>query len=118
MFNFGGFLMDIVVTIPKNEYLNDDAETNDMLENPELEQFWTLSKIPKNLHIGDRLFFVKNNRIESSMRVLDIKDNSTTKCETTKRVWSGNCQIFMNDLRSEAINLNVKGFQGFRYRWW
>ncbi|MED4904111.1 hypothetical protein [Parageobacillus thermoglucosidasius] len=111
--------MDIVVTIPKSEYANDEAETRDYLANPEnMEQFWTLSKRPKKLNIGDRVFFVKHGRIESSMRVTRIKDDATTVCETTGRVWSGKCQIFMDDLRMEHLDIRVRGFQGFRYRWW
>jgi len=57
--------MDIVVTIPKSEYENDDRETKFLLDNPDAYQFWTLSKAPRLLHIGDRVYFVKNNRIES-----------------------------------------------------
>jgi hypothetical protein len=109
--------MDIVVTIPKTEYENDDKETRDTLENG-YQQFWTLSKRPKRLSIKDRVYFVKRNKIESSMRVLDIKHNSSMLCETTGRMWNGICQIVMDDLRTEQLDLSVKGFQGFRYRWW
>ena len=84
----------------------------------DLIQFWTLNRKPKSLSIGDRVYFVKNNTIERSMRVIDIKDNSITKCSTTGRKWSGNVQIFMDDLQYEDLNINVKGFQGFRYKWW
>mgnify|MGYP001770562991 CR=1 FL=1 len=108
--------IDIVVTIPKSEYENDDRETQDMLEK-DLVQFWTLSKVPRKLKIDDRVYFVKNEKIESSMRVVDIIGNSTMTCETTGRTWSGKCQIIMDDLREENIP-NIKGFRGFRYRWW
>lgn len=108
--------MDIVIAIPKSEYLNDDIETEDMMKN-DLIQFWTLYRKPKKLNIGDRVYFIKNNKIESSMRVINIIENSTTKCLTTGRVWKG-VQIFMDDLRYENIDISVKGFQGFRYKWW
>lgn len=110
--------MDIVVTIPKKEYENDDKETNDLLNNTDYVQFWTLHRVPKKLNEGDRVYFVKNNRIESSMRVIEIKTDSETDCLTTGRIWSGRCQIFMDDLVIENINLITKGFQGFRYCWW
>lgn len=110
--------IDIVVTIPRSEYENDDRETQDMLER-DLVQFWTLQRVPKKLQIGDRVYFVKNGKIESSMKVIDIIKNSTMMCETTRRTWTGKCQIVMDDLREENINiLGVKGFRGFRYRWW
>lgn len=108
--------MDIVVTIPKSEYANDDLETKDM-EERDLVQFWTLSKTPKQLQVGDRVYFVKNKRIESSMRVIEISKKGQEDCETTGRTWSGNCIIYMDDLRQENIE-EVRGFQGFRYKWW
>lgn len=108
--------MDMVVTIPKSEYANDDDETRDMIKN-DYVQFWTLSKTPRKLLIGDRVFFVKNQVIESSMRVIDIKADSEMICETTGRRWAGKCQIVMDDLKEEG-HIAAKGFQGFRYRWW
>lgn len=40
----------------------------------------------------------------------------TEKCHTTGRIWSG-VQIFMDDLKHENLDVEVKGFRGFRYRW-
>lgn len=103
--------MDIVVTIPKTEYKNDDMIKSDLI------QIWTLSKRPKKLNIGDRVYFVKNNTVERSMRVIGIRENSITKCYPTGFIRKG-VQIFMDDLRYENINFQVKGFRGFRYKWW
>jgi hypothetical protein len=108
--------MDIVVTIPKSEYSNDDLETDDMQKN-DLVQFWTFRRLPSNLQIGDRIYFVKNNKIESSMRVIEISKNDWEKCETTGRVWEGNL-VFIDDLKYENLDMPVNGFQGFRYKWW
>ncbi|WP_342505643.1 hypothetical protein [Sporosarcina sp. FSL K6-2383] len=107
--------MDIVVTIPKSEYENDDNELVDYLSSDDVVMFWTLPVIPKQLQVGDRVYFVKNNRIERSMRLLEIKMDSQMTCETTGRQWSGKCQLIMNDLRMEQFNTEIKGFQGFRY---
>lgn len=86
-----------MVTILKHEYENDDRKTKEMLEK-DLNQFWTLSRIPKKLQVGDRIYFVKNGKIKSSIRVIEIIENSTMICETTGKT--------------------VKGFQSFRYKWW
>lgn len=107
--------LDIIVTIPKSEYMNDDIETKHMEIDDSLVQFWTLSKVPKELKIGDRVYFIKKNKIESSMKVIDIKMNGESICQTTGRAWKGACQIYMDDLRYESFDFVVRGFQGFRY---
>ena len=112
--------MDIVVTIPKSEYKNDNKENEDIAEKGYIA-FWMLSKTPKNLKIGDVVYFVKNNKIDSSMKVIEIKtkeEDVLDVCETTGRAWVGKCQIFMDDLQKEDLNIEIKGFQGFRYKWW
>lgn len=70
----------------------------------------------KKLNIGERVYFVKNGIIESSMRVIRIEAKATASCEVTNRTWNG-CLIFMDDLRQEQLE-QVRGFPGFRYRWW
>lgn len=115
--------MDIVVTIPKTEYKNDKIETEWFLKNVDTYQFWTLNKTPQKLEIGDRVYFVKNNTIESSMEVFQIKYAEPCKliiedCYVTDRKWKGKCILYMNNLRKEDLNIKIKGFQGFRYKWW
>jgi hypothetical protein len=108
--------MDIVVTIPKREYANDDKETECLQSNPNDLQFWCMKKIPKKLKGGDRIYFVKNGSVESSMRFL-YEDNGTSHCDVTERDWNGH-NLYMDDLRYEDGTIKTKGFQGFRYRWW
>lgn len=115
--------MDIVVTIPRNEYINDEIETKWFTKNVGTYQFWTLNKVPRKLKIGDRVYFVKNNKIESSMNVFQIEYAEPCKfivedCYVTGRQWKGKCILYMNDLRYENFDFEVRGFQGFRYRWW
>lgn len=109
--------MDIVVTIPKSEYKNDNLETEYLKNNPDAYQFWTFKRFPTKLKVGDRVYFVKNNKIESSMRIIRIPEYTQEVCEVTGRVWEGKF-VYLNDLKKENINISVKGFQGFRYRWW
>jgi hypothetical protein len=109
--------MDIVVTIPKSEYQNDERENKFMQESTDVIQFWKFSKLPKNIKVGDRIYFVKNNRIPYSMRIREISKNDWEQCTTTGRVWEGNL-IFIDDLRVEEIDIPCRGFQGFRYKWW
>ena len=67
-------------------------------------------------NIGDRVYFVKNGCIDTSMKVMRIEEKATAACEVTTHMWNG-CLIFMDDLRQEQLE-QIKGFQGFRYRWW
>ena len=105
--------LDILVTIPKTEYKNDDLENID-IENGSMA-FWTLSRVPKELKVGDRVFFVKNNKIDSSMKVMDILLDNETTCETTGRVWKGKCQLILDNFKNEDNEEYIKGFQGYRY---
>ena len=110
--------MDIVVTIPKSEYENDNRETAIYLDNPEeYEQFWTLSKRPVRAEVGDRVYFVKHGEIESSMRITRI-ESGEAHCDVTDRNWKGESILYLDDYRKENGKIKVKGFQGFRYKWW
>lgn len=108
--------MDIVVTIPKSEYKNDDKELLDMKE-LDLEEFWTFKRLPTKLEIGDRIYFVKYNRIDHSMKVTEICKDSKEECYTTDREWEGNI-VYMEDYKKENLPISIKGFMGFRYKWW
>jgi hypothetical protein len=112
-----GISMDIVVTIPKREYKNDDNETSFLEKYPDAVQFWVLRTFPKNLNIGDRVYFVKNGCVESSMKVIRMGYEEAAKCDVTNRMWVG-CAVYMNDLQYEDRTIKSKGFQGFRYKWW
>ncbi|GED14849.1 hypothetical protein [Aneurinibacillus migulanus] len=109
--------MDIVVAVPKSEYENFAKEVEEIKQDPELQKVWTLSRIPKELKLGSRMYFVYDGRVAYSVRVTNIKKDSAIKCETTGRTWGGRCQVFGDDLREEQ-GPEMRGFQGFRYRRW
>jgi hypothetical protein len=110
--------VDIVVTIPKNEYENDRIETEEFLSSREARQFWAMGRRPAKLDVGDRAYFVKNGLVESSMRVVGINTDATQKCDVTDRVWKGACILYLDDLQYCGLGIAIKGFRGFRYRWW
>jgi hypothetical protein len=49
--------MDIVVTIPKSEYQNDDKETAALLTDPNAFQFWVLKR---EIAIAEPYSFIVN----------------------------------------------------------
>ena len=110
--------MDIVVTIPKSEYKNDNEENKDITKNG-YDAFWTFKRaFPKKLNKGNRIYFVKHNVIYNSMVVREFCSEYKQICATTNRVWQGHI-VILDELRDEQnLNINVKGFQGFRYKWW
>jgi hypothetical protein len=112
--------MDIVVTIPKSEYKNDDKETKFLEDNPDAQQFWVLKKVPTKLQIGNKIYFVKHGQIESSMIIEGIEKCVLQKCDVTGREWTADCLLWLgNKIFDETgLNIKVKGFQGFRYKWW
>lgn len=117
MIKFKQFLIenkkDIIVTIPRSQYKNDDIETKDMLENNKT-QFWAMKKLPKHIDIGSRIYFVKNGVIESSMKIFKIEKNKIEKCSTTGNIWEGNI-LHLNDLLYLNSPIPMKGFMGYRY---
>ena len=109
--------MDIVVTIPKDRYKVDDAENKWLEQSPMARAFWVMSKNPTKLKVGDRVWFVRNNKIHSSMKVRQCgvtKSNESNVCSTSGKEWKGIFKIFMDDFRYEK-EIEYNGFMGFRY---
>jgi hypothetical protein len=104
--------MDIIVTVPRREYQT-DAEEDKLLQKGIGRAFWTLSVRPANLYPGDRVYFIKNGVVESSMRCLKVS-YGRQQCGLTDRWWSG-WIVTMDDLRP-ANHAPMQGFRGFRYR--
>lgn len=108
--------MDIVVTIPKSEIKNIQAEdsyagnliTRDMVP----IQYWKVGRVPKRLNKGDRVYFVVNGRITYYHTFLGLVENPV--CEVTGRIWYGiNLILKYPEVKCEPIEM--RGFQGFRY---
>lgn len=106
--------MDILVTIPKTEYKNFELELKDIQKEDKIG-FWTLQRAPKNIRVGDRVYFLKDKRIKYSMEIIEIRNDSNMRCDTTQREWSGRCQLLLDDLRTEDFSITMNGFMGFRY---
>ena len=113
--------MDIVVTIPKSEYTNNLNERKYQKENINAFGFRTFKNIPKQLKVGDRIYFVKNGIVSYSKKIIKIDTASTKlKCDVTKKKFvNKGCFIYFNNEQDEShLNIKCKGFRGFRYKWW
>lgn len=106
--------MDIVVTVPKKEMVNIEKEDEYISQmDGHSVQFWSLNKKPKDLNVGDRVYFVENGKIAYYHRFLGYVYDPV--CEVTGRVWHGLNLL----LECPSINVDgsypMKGFQGFHY---
>lgn len=109
-------MSDIVVTIPIKEHQNWDQEIEKILAGE--MKVWSLCRKPSKLKNDERVYFVRDGKVVASMRVVEIKANSSIICSTTKRSWAGRYQLFLDQYQEEDIKIQVQGFQAFRYRWW
>ena len=106
--------MNIIVTIPKSERNNMVIEEEFATSNRgNITQFWNMKRPPKNINVGDRVYFVEGGYIAYYQEVIAFGND--LYCEATKRSWPGFALI----LKYPPVKLNnrikMKGFQGFRY---
>lgn len=104
--------MDIVVTVPKKEMKN-LKEEDTFAAGKNVYQYWSVSKRPKYLNVGDKVYFVEDGKISYYHIFLGFKDD--IKCEATGREWSG-CNLTLQYPEIKLKNpIPMSGFQGFRY---
>ena len=122
--------MDIVVTIPRtvSDY---HVERKFMYFGG---TFWTLARVPKKLKVGDHVWFVRNGKVVHALKVRRIIANpkSAVRGAVGHNPPGAGCRIWFDSptvgvgsedpyeiLDSEGnYRISVRGFQGFRYRWW
>jgi len=104
--------MDIIVTVPKKEYANVSKEDS-FAKGKEAVQFWSVPKKPKNLNVGDRVYFVERGCIRYWHEFLGFDYDSV--CEATDRVWAGLNLVIKYPETKLTNPIPMKGFQGFRY---
>lgn len=105
--------MDIVVTVPKNQWADWLSEGNLAGEKQDynlLSHFW-LPKLPTKKKYDDRVYVVCNGKL----RGYSLLDMFETRCSLDPEK---SCLIRRNTAVAVTIPERIKGFQGFRYRWW
>lgn len=111
----GVIMRNIVVTTPIKESENSRKEADDCIKNGGGYYFRNMSKLPKNIAIGSKVFYSENGYIRGFCQICDIKPG-LTKCETTGRIWPLGQNIIMDAKTWKWIEpIEQKGFQGFRY---
>lgn len=106
--------MDIVVTVPKQLWLMWINEGNlpGQPWNGLLNHFMIpQGRLPLNLHSGDRLYIVAYGKLRGFSPIVDWEQQCTLNPFRS-------CLIRKNDAKAVTIPENIKGFQGWRYRFW
>lgn len=106
--------MDIIVTIPKSEYKNIKLEDQVLQKyGGKAVQFWSVGRKPKNLNVGDRVYFVEKGAITCYQTFLGYVSNPI--CEVTNRLWSGLNLLLECPAIPISNPIPFQGFRGFRY---
>ena len=105
--------MDIMVTIPKNKLKDIEKEETWAKKQINAQCFWSISKVPKKLKSGDKVFFVENGMIKSYNIFIGIDYDCI--CEVTGTKWPGLNLIMKAPSVTLEKPIPMKGFRGFRY---
>lgn len=107
---------DIIVTTPKTEMENASREAKNCIRNGGGSYFRHFSKLPKNIGIGSKVFYVENGYVRGFAIIEDILTNEEMACDTTGKQWpKGNYIKMKADSWKWIKPIAHKGFQGFRY---
>jgi hypothetical protein len=107
--------VNIIVTVPKREYRNLGIE--DVWAGQQKEgviQFWSMARLPKDLTVGDRVYFIQDGAVRYWHECLG-KSDTGLDCEATGRTWEGPAILLKYPDTKLKIPVSMKGFQGFRY---
>ena len=106
--------MDIAVTTPKSEMRSAAEEAQMCLRNGGGYYYRTMSRLPKDLDIGDKVFYVEDGFVRGFAVVYDI-DYGEFTCSATGKQRSGNQIIMSADSWKWIQPIPMKGFQGWRH---
>lgn len=107
--------MDILVTTPKKEMDIAEREAKDCIDSGGGSYFRKFVRKPKDLNIGDKVFYVEDGYIRGFAIVSDIIDGNM-RCNTSGKNWGDAYYAIMDSKTWKWIDpIPHKGFQGWRY---
>ena len=105
-------MTDVVVTVPKLMW-GDWIEEGDLPGEEESDyvfHFW-LRGVPPDMQAGDRVYIVAHGKLRGYAPLRRVEQS----CELR---FSRSCLVRNGDAVAVTIPEPVRGFQGWRYRWW
>ena len=106
--------MDIIVTTPKSESQIAAEEAAYCLKIGGGFYYRTMHRLPKDLNIGDKVFYVEDGFVRGFAVVYDIDFGDVT-CDVSSKQRSGNQIIMKADSWKWIQPIAMRGFQGWRY---
>lgn len=102
--------MDCVVTVPKGQWQKWLNEGDLPGEDAEwVSHFW-VSSMP-NIVAGDRVYVVSHNRLRGYAPLWDVEGRCSLRPDRM-------CLVRRGGAEAVTIPEAIRGFQGWRYRWW
>ena len=107
--------MDIIATIPlhKLDISRQEDEAVRNLSDEECNWYWLLKPKPKNLHVGERVYFVENGLITAWCPIMELGYFDFV-CEVSGNKWTG-YQARLGQNRVFKNPILHPGFQGWHY---
>ena len=103
--------MDVVVTVPKGLWEEWILEGDLPGEEPQYDShFWLGGNLPK-MQPGERVYIVAHGKLRGYAPLVEIE----TRCRLRPSV---GCLLRQGGAQAVTIAEPIRGFQGWRYRWW
>jgi hypothetical protein len=104
--------MDVVVTVPKGQWAHwiDEGALPDQASDVEYH-FWIAANSLPDISPGDRVYVVAHGRLRGYAPLVRVE----RRCRM--RPWSA-CLVRTGGAVAVTIPEEIRGFQGWRYRWW
>lgn len=107
-------MSDVVVTVPKSFGLAEWIAEGDAAGEPWSGQEWDFylgAVCPRDIQRGDRVYVVYNGKLRGYAPLISVAEMSGPDRWGYSLVRGG-------DAVAVTIDRYIKGFRGFRYRWW
>ena len=105
-------MTDVVVTVPKgmwDDWLDEGDLPGDVWSGMR-SHFWIKGSLP-DMQPGDRVYIVAHNRLRGYAPLVKIEQ----RCSMRPSV---SCLMRYGGAHACTISESIRGFQGWRYRWW
>ena len=95
--------MDIIVTVPKDQYKHMEEKAWAQYERE--QAYWEMGRVPKKIETGDKIFFVMDGRVSMYATIISIDADPH----------GDHCIFDLLNFRGLVAKPIHKPFRGFRY---